>query len=371
MATQKQKPESLTYGDRFQSDDKFFQLYQKAVELGTWDPAKVIKQAPVEEDKAAWEEMSMNDMLNWSGIIGGFLDGEHEVAQDATKLVQMVDSPYVDNSTSKEAFFTTLQFEETKHTQFVSWYADNIVPDEVLPHTGKGVRQGLTRVLPSDVGLLDLFDEQRDALNTAVYSREPQDIARAAAIYNLHVEGLFARGAFTRMKQLQSEETGITLPTWTSTFEFISTDEGRHITAGLQLVKELVEKEKAGDPDYKGVGKTVWNRVDQDVERLAMTALDEAHMVAGMEGRHDDDEYIDKLIEQRVEGYIRYANDMYRRRVDLPEYDEDELRDSVNTALEHQKEEFAETGGLLNQVAEKRDEIQELLELEQEQAAGD
>lgn len=370
MATQEQRSSEITYGDRFKRD-KFFELYQRAVELGTWDVEKVIAKAPIEEDRETWAEMGPNEKTRWSLYVSGFLDGEHEVAQDASKLVQMMGSPYLDNQAPKEAFFTTLQFEETKHTQFVSWYADNVVPDDVMPKTGVGVRNGLTRLIlddpdEKDYGLNALFDDQRDALNTAIYTREPQDIARAITVYNLHVEGLFARSAFNGMKAMHDANP---LPTWIKTFELISTDEGRHITAGIELVKELVEKEKDGDVDFTGVSRTVWGQVQEDVWKLSMSAVREAYAIALLTGREGDEEFIDQQIEQQVEQYVRYTNDMYRRRIDLPHYDEEILRNNLNKDIEHTKEEL--DASYLEEMMDMRGELQEVLALEDEKVGAD
>ena len=362
MAVQDEKSDVPTYGDRFPGghDDKFFELYQKAVELGTWDVEKVIAKAPVEKDREQWENMNREQRLLWSRTVAGFLDGENNVAVDATKLVQMVDSPYLDNTANKEAFYTTLQFEETKHTQFCAWYAENVVPDEVFPRIGRGSRHGLS-ALRGASGFGNLTEKEEDLLNTAVYTKKPHDIARAAANYGLHVEGLGARNGFNRMKTMAQETP---LPTWISTFELISTDEGRHITGQLELVKELVDKEKEGKADYQGVGRTVWTQLKDDIELLAEGSIRSVYQLQAIRGEELSEEEIEQRIDQQVEARMRYVNDMYRRTLDLPEYDEQELRDHMRKTIRQTQQELEDEGGYLEEIERSQNQAQELIDHE-------
>jgi ribonucleoside-diphosphate reductase beta chain len=308
--------EDIQYGERYPADDKHFELYQKGVELGTWDVEKLIDQAPVEKDRETWEEMNEDEQDQWARLITSFMDGEQEVAQDASRLIQMVDSPYLDANANKEAFYAGLALEEAKHTQFTSWYTESVVPDDVVSRTGKGVRHGVVRNphTAGSKGFQNLFDRQGLLLEKAANGGDPIDIARATANYNLHVEGIIARGGYFIKNRMSANAS---LPTWNQGFQFVSTDEGRHITAGMEIIRELLEKEQAGEPEYQGVADAVWDQIKTDLPDIYDLTI---HIVEDP-GAPENPDPLDADLDKVINRFANIYGGMYQDSIGLPTFD--------------------------------------------------
>jgi len=259
------------YGSRFDPGNKHFELYKKAKELGTWDPAKLIEKVPIEKDRENWNAMTHDEKEEWSRLASFFIDGEQEVAQDAQGLIEMMGSPYLDHNPEKQAFMTSLAFEESKHTEWFSFYFNEIMSD-MTPELGRGPRRGgLELPRTSACGVGDLFERQGDLVSRATQnSAGPTDIARCITNYNGSVEGVLARGGYTLKNRLMKEAP---LPALNQAFQLISTDEGRHITSGMAILKELLEKERAGEPEYQGVDEAIWDQAVTDLPDIVDTAV--------------------------------------------------------------------------------------------------
>jgi len=259
------------YGSRFDPGNKHYELYKKATNLGTWDPQKLAEKVPMEKDKEMWNSLDEDEKEEWARLVAFFMDGEHEVAQDAQGLLEMVGSPYLDHNGEKEAFMTTLAFEEAKHTEWFSFYL-NAVMDDVYPELGRGPRRGgLELPRTSACGVGDLFERQGQLVSRAKSSQaDPTDIAKCFTNYNGMVEGVLARGGYTLKNRLMKEAP---LPALNQAFQLISTDEGRHITSGMDILKELLEKERAGEPEYQGVDEAIWEQALVDLPDIVDTAV--------------------------------------------------------------------------------------------------
>lgn len=306
----------IEYGDRYQAEDKFFQLYQKGVELGTWDVEKLIKQAPVEKDKETWEQMDEDEQEQWARLVCAFMDGENEVAQDASRLIQMVGADCLDNNANKEAFYAGLAFEEAKHTQFTSWYAEEVIPDDVVSRTGKGDRHGVARNphTAGSEGFEKLFNRQALLMEKAANSNDPIDIARATVNYNCHVEGIIARGGYFIKNRINRNAP---LPAWNQGFQFVSTDEGRHITAGMEILKELLEKERAGKPEFQGVADAIWDQIKTDLPNIYELTI----YIVESPGAPDNPDPLDADLNAVINRFADLFGGMYADAIGLETFD--------------------------------------------------
>ncbi|WP_246986938.1 ribonucleotide-diphosphate reductase subunit beta [Halorientalis marina] len=312
---------TVNYGNRIDSDDKIYELFQKGVELGGWNAEKLIEQVPVEKDRETWANMDDDESEQFARLICVFMDGEQEVAQDASRLIQMAGSPYLDNNSVKEMFYANLAFEEAKHTQFFTWYVENVIPDDVVSSTGEGRQNGVERVplTAGSGGYKRLFDRQRQLLSAATeMGADPVDIARATTNYNLGVEGIIARGGyFIRNRMMQNAE----LPSLSKGFQLISTDEGRHITAGIEIVKELLEKERAGKPEYQGVDAAVWDQVKTDLPDI----YDLAVYICTDPGHPDNTDPLDANIDEVLSRFSNLYHDVFVESLGLESFDPGEF----------------------------------------------
>ena len=253
-------------GQRVNTGSKWYELFQKGVELGTWNVEKLFEEVGFEEDREVWAGLEQDERDQIRYLISGFLDGEREVAGDAaTNLHRMMDAPCLEDRTEKQMFVTMLTLTEHKHTQFLDVYMREVMDDrdnfaELDPRSG-------TRIpIVEATGLGNVFENQGLQTAKAAQTLDPVDIAKATTVYHLNVEGILARVGGFAVNRLSENAY---LPLLNYGFKFISTDEGRHITHGVELLKELLEKERRGDPAFQGVEDGIVDMLYQDAPYMA------------------------------------------------------------------------------------------------------
>ena len=57
--------------------DKWYQLFQKGVELGTWNVEKLFDEIGFEQDRETWESLEADERNQIRYLLSGFLDGEN------------------------------------------------------------------------------------------------------------------------------------------------------------------------------------------------------------------------------------------------------------------------------------------------------
>lgn len=244
---------TISLGRRISSEDPFYQLFQKSIDL-IWNAEKLINKFGFEKDQQTWSQMSLAEKQEVLRLVSFFMDGEQEVADDSRYILHQVLSPYYDNNLEKQMFVTVFAMEEAKHTQFFAAYMTNVMSD-VCPDLGKDARRGY-RLPHNCEGYHRLFDYQNQTARLAADPlASPKELAAAATVYHGMVEGCLARGGYYAKNKVMRKRQ---LPLLNVAFSFISTDEGRHVTFGINLLKELLAKEKSGDPRYKGVDEAIW-----------------------------------------------------------------------------------------------------------------
>lgn len=261
-----QSTEPAYSGQRVDTDDKWYQLFQKGVELGTWNVEKLFDEIGFEQDKETWESLEDDERAQIRYLLSGFLDGETEVAGDAaTNLSRAMGADCLEGNRQKEMFMTMLTLTEHKHTQFLDIYMNEVMDDQDN-YAELDPRKGTRVPIVQATGLGEVFEHQGLLTAKAAQTDDPVDIARAATNYHLNVEGILARVGSTAISRLPERAN---LPLLNYAFKFISTDEGRHITHGVELLKELLEKEQAGKPAYQGVEESIVDTLYEDVPYMA------------------------------------------------------------------------------------------------------
>lgn len=253
-------------GQRVDTESKWYTLFQKGVELGTWNVEKLFEEIGFEQDRASWEGLSQNERDQIRYLISGFLDGEREVAGDAaTNLQRIMGAPCLDGNTEKEMYMTMLTLTEHKHTQFLDIYMQEVMDDRDN-YNDLDPRRGTRIPVVQATGLGEVFEHQGLLTAKAANSLDPVDIAKAAANYHLNVEGILARVGASAISRFPERAD---FPLLNYAFKFVSTDEGRHITHGIELLKELIEKEETGNPQFQGVKQGIIETLYQDVPYMA------------------------------------------------------------------------------------------------------
>lgn len=254
---------------RIDSGSKYYELFQKSIELGTWNVENLVRKVGFEEDREVWNSLEEAEKEQWARIISYFIDGEHAVAADSRRIIQSMSSPYYDGNIEKEMYATTLAMTEMKHTQFFDIYIENVMND-VFPQFKLDVRRGGMNIPRTEAcGASRLYERQGTLMAMAADGGDPVDLAKAATTYHLNVEGTLARGGYFAKNKMMKEAP---LQLLNKGFQFISTDEGRHITFGQELMKELIEKEEVGKTEYQGVKDAIWEQMLTDMDDMINTA---------------------------------------------------------------------------------------------------
>jgi ribonucleoside-diphosphate reductase beta chain len=253
-------------GQRVNTESKWYQLFQKGVELGTWNVEKLFDEIGFEQDRETWQSLEDDERAQIRYLLSGFLDGETEVAGDAaTNLSRVMGADCLEDSHEKEMYMTMLTLTEHKHTQFLDVYMNEVMTDQDN-YNELDPRKGTRVPIVQATGLGEVFEHQGLLTAKAAQTEDPVDIARAATNYHLNVEGILARVGSTAISRLPERAN---LPLLNYAFKFISTDEGRHITHGVELLKELLEKERAGEPQFQGVEAGIVDTLYKDVPYMA------------------------------------------------------------------------------------------------------
>lgn len=253
--------------ERIDTSSKWYELFQKGVELGTWNVEKLFEEVGFEQDRETWKQLNPDEQKQLRFLLSGFLDGEFAVGEDASHHLQrIVGAPCFDDQEEKQMYMTMFTLTEHKHTQFIDVYMNEVMGDRDM-YADLNPKFGGARIpVVQATGLGEIYDRENMLTARAAHSEDPVDIARALTVYHMIVEGLLARGGFYSINKLSRNAD---LPLLNHGFKFISTDEGRHLVHGTEALNELVEKEKAGRPEFQGVKQGILDEMHKNVPAVA------------------------------------------------------------------------------------------------------
>ncbi|MDF9744372.1 ribonucleotide-diphosphate reductase subunit beta [Natrinema salsiterrestre] len=253
--------------ERIDTTSKWYDLFQKGVELGTWNVEKLFEEVGFEEDREIWASLEPGERTQLRYLLSGFLDGEFAVGEDASHHLQRImGAPCFDDNEEMEMYMTMFTLTEHKHTQFLDVYMHEVMGERDTFAEQNPKRGGARIPIVQATGLGEVYDRQGQLTARAAHSQDPVDIAKALTVYHMIVEGLLARGGFYSINKLSRNAP---LPLLNHGFKFISTDEGRHITHGVEALSELIEKERAGEPDFQGVSQAIVDVLYENVGSVA------------------------------------------------------------------------------------------------------
>jgi len=333
-------------GERIETDSLWYHLFQKGVELGTWDVHGLIEEIGFEEDREVWESLEPDEREQIRRLLSGFLDGEHEVGQDASDhLQQIMNAPCLEDNEVKQMYMTMLTLTEHKHTQFIDLYFRNVMTGEDNYSELDPRRGGSRTPIVQATGLGEVFEHQGLLTAKAAHSHDPVDIAKAATNYHLNVEGTLARTGFFGINKMTDTAP---LPLLNYAFKFISTDEGRHITHGVRLLQELIAKEEQGLPEFQGVKDGILDVLQEDVPHMG----EFAYMFTDSVGDPLGIDHSDVLLRggQLIDGmyneslgldvdYMKFVTRIGDRHSELVE-------EGIDDELEHQRELYRRQRGV-------------------------
>jgi ribonucleoside-diphosphate reductase beta chain len=179
-------------------------------------------------DKEQWANMTDEERDYFTWGFSAFFIGEERVTTQFSGLVMA----YEDES--EEAFLTTQQVDEARHSQFFDrFYREVVGIDDPDWETRLGrVREELNEAF------VKLFDEELVAANQALVA-DPSDIGKKVdfcTTYHMVIEGTLAlTGQYTITDYLEKNEL---LPGFVEGFKKVARDEHRHVAYGTWFLKE-------------------------------------------------------------------------------------------------------------------------------------
>jgi ribonucleoside-diphosphate reductase beta chain len=186
-------------------------------------------------DKLDWAALDPRDRREMAWSLSSFFVGEERVTTQFSGLVMAYETQ------SEEAFLTTQQVDEARHTQhFNRFYEQVLGIDDTFER-----RLEIARRDVSD-DFVELFDRHLVEAGEALVA-DPSDIGAKVdfvTTYHMVIEGTLALTGQHFITQA-FEERGI-LPGFTEGFRRIATDEHRHVAYGTWFLQQ-----KATDPGIR------------------------------------------------------------------------------------------------------------------------
>ena len=239
----------------FETKEKSYELFDKAKRRGTWDPLDI----DISEDKVHWEEgFSESQQEEVMGTFVGFYEGEESVTRTLvpyfTIVDQLEDAPF--DTIQMELFLTTHLYEEAKHTDFFARYFEEVLGTqethvEDYEESRYWQNPDLKEFLVDD--LEDIGVKMREAARTGDQQELRYVLGEGVMHYMGIVEAQLAKAGYEIFENVFSdisEDLGTEiLPGFQEGIGYIRQDEGRHITNGRWLMKQLAEEDPAIVPE--------------------------------------------------------------------------------------------------------------------------
>jgi ribonucleoside-diphosphate reductase beta chain len=197
-----------------------WRLWQRAKQLGTWDPAAV----DLARDAEDWRRLDALEREVLLHLTALFQGGEESVTLDLLPLLQVVAA---EGRIEEEMYLTSFLWEEAKHVEAFRRFFDEVA----------GERGDLTR-FHSPAYRTVFLEELPAALGRLRHDPSPTAQARAAVTYNMIVEGVLAETGYHGYEEALRRH-GL-MPGMQRLIELIKRDEARHIAYGMFLLQRLV-----------------------------------------------------------------------------------------------------------------------------------
>ncbi len=260
-------------------DDRLFpmQLWQKAKQLGTWDPRAI----DFSRDVGDWRRLGERERDLLLRLTAQFQAGEESVTYDLLPLLMVMAE---EGRIEEEMFLTSYLWEEAKHVEGFSYFLEEVA----------GVHGGLEHYFTEPYRQL-FFEEQPRALNRLRVDASPEAQAEASATYQMITEGVLAEtGYHAYYSVLESNDI---LPGMQQLVRQIQRDEARHIAYGVYLLSRLVAEH----------GEAIWQVIDARMNTLITLAVQ--HIAASLDPYGDDIPF-----GIRVEDYLDFGMAQFQKR---------------------------------------------------------
>ena len=267
-------------------------LFQKAKQLGTWDPQRL----DFTQDRRDWLALTDIERDFILRNVTLFQAGEEAVTLDLLPLLMCVAEQGL---IEDEIYLTSFLWEEAKHVGFFRRWLD-----EVTGATGS-LEHYFT---PSYATLfLELLPEAMNALRT---DTSPAAQVRASTTYNMIIEGVLAETGYYGFRQTL-RANGL-MPGFLEGIELTARDESRHIRYGIYFLNRLVSADDAN-----------WDVMYATMNTLLAPAL---AVIAEFWETYDED---NGPFGQTMTTFIEYASSQFDKRLRVLERDRGRSRSEI------------------------------------------
>ncbi|WP_340103944.1 R2-like ligand-binding oxidase [Rhodohalobacter sp. 8-1] len=210
---------TTTHGLNFESFP--MKLFQKAKIYGIWNPADIGLSA----DQDEWKEFSADERKILIHLSALFMAGEEAVTLDLLPLIQIIAQ---EGRIEEEIYLTSFLWEEAKHTEFFSIYAQQVMSG---PKDFESFHKPMYKIL--------FYEKLPRALHALRDDSSALAQLKAAATYNMIVEGTLAETGYAAFSNMLKDNN--LLPGLLEGIEKLKQDESRHIAFGIYLINRLLD----------------------------------------------------------------------------------------------------------------------------------
>jgi len=203
-----------------------WKLWEKAKELGVWNPAAV----DLARDREDWQRLDEGERDVLLRLTSLFVGGEEAVTVHLLPLVQVIAA---EGRLEEEMFLTAFLFEEAKHVDAFHRFLVEVAQE----------RSDLSRYHSPSWRVI-FHEELPRAMGRLRHDPSPLAQAEASATYNMIVEGVLAETGYHGYHATLGRN-GI-LPGMQELVSLIKRDESRHIAYGVHLLSRLAAEGGGG-----------------------------------------------------------------------------------------------------------------------------
>ncbi|MEC2223777.1 MULTISPECIES: R2-like ligand-binding oxidase [Heyndrickxia] len=201
-------------------NDPMYKLYEKAKRNGGWNPVDI----DFSHDREDFLQLREEERIASLPLISSFSAGEEAVTLD---ILPMLHAMARQGRLEDTMFLTTFLHDEAKHTEMFSRWQQAV-----------GVGDLDLSAYHNDSYKRIFYEALPEAMERLYTDDSPEEVIRAAMVYNMIVEGVLAESGYYSFRQIY-KKAGL-FPGILQGIDYLNMDEGRHIQFGIYTIQRLV-----------------------------------------------------------------------------------------------------------------------------------
>ena len=195
-------------------------LWQKAKVYGVWNPEEL----DFSQDRRDWLALDRPRQERILQLCALFHAGEEAVTLDLLPLLRVIAA---EGRIEEEMYLTSFLWEEAKHVDVFDRFFAEVTGDQgdLSGYLHPSYRRILTEELPEALRRLD-------------HDPSPEAQVRAAATYNIVVEGMMAETGYFLFERILGHDR--IMPGMRQAIALLRRDESRHVAFGVHLISRLI-----------------------------------------------------------------------------------------------------------------------------------